>query len=135
MNDQLNSTNEERFINFKRMYPEILKLDSFLKEILQEPQFSEYKKTLLTTYESEFTIDCWNKFSACWESVKCDINKRILNFAYIPHLQALVKRFSVITHEINPSNYNTEFVGKIDIFMSLAGKKIYEKLVNPQTPS
>ncbi len=130
---------EERFNNFKRVYPEILKLDSFLKAIIQEPQFSEYKKTLLTTYESEFTSELWNTFCTSWESVKGAIVKRMRYIRYDPTIQALVKRFSIITHEINPSTDNTEFIRKIDRFMSPQGKKIYEKLVNtqpqPQTQS
>ena len=63
-------SSEERFNNFKRVYPEILKLDSFLKAIVQEPQFSEYKKTLLTSYESEFTPEIWSNFCSYWESIK-----------------------------------------------------------------
>ena len=135
-------SSEERFNNFKRVYPEILKLDSFLKAIVQEPQFSYYKKTLLTTYESEFNSELWNNFCTSWESVKGAIVKKMPTIRYDPTIQALVKRFSVITHEINPSTDNTEFIGKIDRFISPQGKKIYEKLVNsqpqqlqtPQTP-
>jgi hypothetical protein len=127
---------EERFNNFKRVYPEILKLDSFLKNIVQEPQFSEYKKTLLTTYENKFNSELWNKFCTSWESLKGAFIKKMPTIRYDPTIQALVKRFSVITHEINPSTDNTEFIGKINRFMSPQGKKIYEKLINtqPQTP-